>query len=290
MAEMNTGSQYFEQTLNKMYGNQQKANSTLPDMFSGANNGGAQNGLTASYWSSIIGGNDYAANSADKPLSQFDNQIHKIYDANLESQKQTLKSGYDTDVSNLDAEKIAAQKETDTNLNRTYVEAAKKAKNYNEVQNAYGLTSGAMGQARLASGNQLAGDLTGIRNQGAEAQAEIERQRSILAKEYAAAIAKAQADNDMQRAQLLYEAAQKEQDRLLQVYLTQMQIEANKPTYGGGGGGGYGYSYSSDDGDSADPYKNYQKALAAYEETKTELTEEAKKELQNPTKTKWGTM
>jgi hypothetical protein len=279
MAEMNTGSQYFEQALNKMYGNQQRANSPFPGMFSGANNIGAQNGLTTSYWSSIIGGNDYEANSADKPLSQFDNQINKIYDANLESQKQTLKSGYDTDVSNLDAEKIAAQKETDTNLNRTYVEAAKKAKNYNEVQNAYGLTSGAMGQARLASGNQLAGDLTGIRNQGAEAQAEIERQRSILAKEYAAAIAKAQADNDMQRAQLLYEAAQKEQDRLLQVYLTKMQIEANKPTYGGGGGGGYGYGYGSgsdpDSGREPTLIERANAAAAAEKDMTKWLTDEA---------------
>lgn len=267
MAEMNTGSQYFEQALNKMYGNQQKGQSSWADMFSGANNGGTENGFGKNYWGSMMGGgfgnNGFGANfgqgdgitmnNADKPLSQFDNQINKIYDASLESQKQTLKSGYETDVSNLDAEKLAAQKETDTNLNRTYVEAAKKAKNYNEVQNAYGLTSGAMGQAKLASGNQLAGDLTGIRNQGAEAQAEIERQRSILAKEYAAAIAKAQADNDMQRAQLLYEAAQKEQDRLLQIQLTQMQIDANKPSYSGGGGGGGGYSYSSNTDDGREP-------------------------------------
>jgi len=151
---------------------------------------------------------------------------------------------------------VAAQKETDTNLNRAYVEAAKKAKNYNEVQNAYGLTSGAMGQAQLASGNQLQGDLTGIRNQNADAMAEIERQRSILAKEYAAAIAKAQADNDFQRAQMLYEAAQKEQDRLQQIKLQQMQFEQQvalfrmqQEEYGsssGGGGGGYSYSrYSS---------------------------------------------
>lgn len=141
--------------------------------------------------------------------------INKMYDSNLTSQKATLESNYNTNLSNLDAEKEKAQKTTDTNLNRTYVENAKANKNYNEVQNAYGLSSGAMGQARLASDNQLQADLTALRNTQATADAEVERQRSILAQEYSSAIAKAQADNDLERAQALYEAAQADEDRLL---------------------------------------------------------------------------
>ena len=238
MTTARTGSANYEQNIDKMYGNQQRGRSEGGKDYSGGGRGNGSSG------------------SSGGSMSQFDSHINSMYDSYLEGQKATLQSGYETNVSNLDAEKEKAQKETDTNLTRTYVEAAKKAKNYNEVQNAYGLTSGAMGQAQLASGNQLAGDLTGIRNQGADAMAEIERQRSILAKEYAAAIAKAQADNDFQRAQALYEAAQKEQDRLQQIKMLQMQFEqqvkmfemqqaALEAATAGYGGGGGGYSYSS---------------------------------------------
>lgn len=226
--------------------------------------------------------------------------INKMYDSNLASQKQTLQQGYDQNISNLDAEKQAGQRQTDANLNRTYVESQKAQKGYNEVQNAYGLTSGAMSQARLAQDNQLQADLTALRATQQTADAEIERQRSLLAKEYASAIAKAQADNDMQRAQALYEAAKADEDRLLQLQkeagnlmaskndysilgqlygLTPEQIATLQGTGGGGGGGGYdgssGGRYtdsgdsastqddSSDDGAGAFEESNFSKLLTA---------------------------
>lgn len=140
--------------------------------------------------------------------------INKIYDSALAGKKQSLTQNYEQDTANLEAEQQKQQKQTDANLNRTYVEAAKAQKNYNEVQNAYGLTSGAMAQARLAQDNQLQQDLTTIRAAQQTVDADVERQRTLLSKEYAAAIAQAQADNDLQRAQALYEAA-KEDEALL---------------------------------------------------------------------------
>ena len=261
MTQAKTGSANYEQNIDKMYGNQQRGRSD--GGYGGREEGGGRG--------SGGGRGNGSSGSSGGAMSQFDSHINSMYESYLEGQKATLQSGYETNVSNLDAEKEKSRKETDTNLTRTYVEAAKKAKNYNEVQNAYGLTSGAMGQAQLASGNQLAGDLTGIRNQGADAMAEIERQRSILAKEYAAAIAKAQADNDFQRAQALYEAAQKEQDRLQQIKLLQMQFEqqvrmfemqqAAQAAAAGGGYGGYSYSGSPspaapDDDDEPEIYRS----------------------------------
>lgn len=192
--------------------------------------------------------------------------INKMYDSNLESHKQTLQQGYDTNVSNLDAQKQEAQRQTDTNLNRTYVESQKAQQGYNEVRNAYGLTSGAMAQARLAQDNQLQYDLTALRAAHQTADAEIERQRGLLSKEYASAIAKAQADNDLQRAQALYEAAKADEDRLLQLQKEAGQLMADKNDYsilgqlygltqeqidklqGAGGGGG-------DDGGSGGSYR-----------------------------------
>lgn len=189
--------------------------------------------------------------------------INKMYDGSLESQKQTLASGYENNVSNIDASMEKQQKATDANLNRTYVESAKAAKNYGEVQNAYGLTSGAMAQARLAQDNQLQADLTALRAAQTDSDAQFERQRNLLAKEYSAAIAKAQADNDYQRAQALYAAAKADEDQLMQMQkdagnlmagvgdysilaklygLTDEQLALLNRKHGGGGGGG-GRSY-----------------------------------------------
>lgn len=187
--------------------------------------------------------------------------INKMYDSSLESQKQTLTSGYENNVSNIDASMEKQQKATDANLNRTYVESAKAAKNYGEVQNAYGLTSGAMAQARLAQDNQLQADLTALRAAQTDSDAQFERQRNLLAKEYSAAIAKAQADNDYQRAQALYNAAKADEDQLMQMQkeagnlmagvgdysilaklygLTDEQLALLTQKHGGGGSGGGG--------------------------------------------------
>lgn len=157
--------------------------------------------------------------------------INKMYDESLESQRQQLEQGYQQSNADLDRQREETQKRTDASLNRTYVEAAKAAKNYQEVQNAYGLTSGAMAQARLARDNQLQGDMTAIRTAQQDADAEIERERGILAKEYAAAIQKAQADNDLARAQALYEAAQAEEERLLQQQQQSASIMAGVGDY-----------------------------------------------------------
>ncbi len=190
--------------------------------------------------------------------------INKMYDSTLEGQKQTLAQNYETGVSDIAASAEKQRKATDANLNRTYVESAKAAKNYGEVQNAYGLSSGAMAQARLSQDNQLQADLTALRQAQTDSDAEFERQRNLLAKEYSAAIAKAQADNDYQRAQALYEAAKADEDQLMQMQkeagnlmagvgdysilaklygLTDEQLALLKAKYGGGGGSGGGGGY-----------------------------------------------
>lgn len=152
-------------------------------------------------------------NSSGKSQQDY---INEMYDSALASEKAALDQSYAQDTANLDAEQEKARKQSDANLTRTYVEAAKAQKSYNEVQNAYGLTSGAMAQARLAQDNQLQGDLTAIRTAQQDIDAGIERERSTLAQQYSAAIQQAQANNDLQRAQALFEAAQAEEARLNQ--------------------------------------------------------------------------
>lgn len=157
--------------------------------------------------------------------------IEKMYGSAMESQKQELQQNYDKNVAALDEQQKKLQKQTDANLNRTYVEAAKDKQNYNEVQNAYGLSSGAMGQARLAQDNQLQADLTALRAAKQTADAGIEQERTLLAKEFSAAIQKAQADNDLAKVQALYEQAQREEDRLLKQQESAAQLMAGQGDY-----------------------------------------------------------
>lgn len=132
----------------------------------------------------------------------------------MASQRATMESNYQQTLSDLDRTQKQNTQNTDAALNRTAVEAQKANMNYNEVQNAYGLSSGAMAQARLARDNTTAQNMTLLRRQQQENDAELERQRVLLGKQYQGAIAKAQADNDFARAQALYQQAQKDEANL----------------------------------------------------------------------------
>lgn len=148
-----------------------------------------------------------------KKLTQ-EEKINQMFDANLASQKETLKQDYAKADADYVRQQEQAQKVTDANLARTAVEAQKEAVNNAEINNAAGLSSGAKAQLRLSNENQMRSDMTALRVQQQETNAEIERARSTLSQEYASAIRKAQQDNDLAKAEALYAEAEK-QDELL---------------------------------------------------------------------------
>ena len=141
--------------------------------------------------------------------------LEKIYEAQLAAQKEQLKQDYDLSDAELTRQKEQNQKITDANLTRTAVEAQKAAVNNAELHNAYGLSSGARAQARLAQENQLQANMTALRVAQQEADAETERQRGLLSKEYASAIRQAQAENDLAKAEALYQEAQQREAAML---------------------------------------------------------------------------
>lgn len=150
-----------------------------------------------------------AVNPIDKTKedAQF---INKLYDDSLSQQKQTLSDNLTQNTGALDTQAQNVQQQTQTHQQRTDVESQKGAQNLNTS----GLSQGGQSQAGLTLGNQLQKDTSALQDQKAQADAEIERQRQILASQYEAAIKEAQANNDMQRAQQLYEAAKREEERL----------------------------------------------------------------------------
>lgn len=156
-------------------------------------------------------------------MSTTEDQIKKLYSSQLASQKEQLQQDYLRADAEYAAEKEKAQKTTDANLTRTAVEAQKSAVNTAELHNAYGLSSGARAQARLAQENQLQANLTALRMQQQELDTDVERQRSLLSQQYQSAIRQAQAENDLAKAEALYEEAKRQQSNLLAQQQTQMK-------------------------------------------------------------------
>lgn len=155
--------------------------------------------------------------SATKALNE-DKYINKLYDTSLSTNKDTLSGYYKDNTGFLDTEQKRAQGQTADYVARTNVEADKAAGNFQEAPVGRGTLDAPRdtgGQEALTRWNQRQADVTALQTQQSIADAEIQRQRSLLAQEYQRAIQQAQADNDMQRAQALYDAAKAEEDQLL---------------------------------------------------------------------------
>lgn len=137
--------------------------------------------------------------------------INKLYDSNTETVKQLLQQNYTDNTGILNTEQNKAQKQTQENVNRTQVEAQAAQDEYNGPK----LSLGASQQEALSRGNATQSNVSNLNQKQADLDAEIERQRQLLASQYAAAIKQAQADNDMQKAQQLYNAAKAEEEKLI---------------------------------------------------------------------------
>ena len=163
-------------------------------------------------FSSSYGSSDSGSSSGDG----YSSYLEQMYAAALESQLESLKNSYDQNISDLDA----SSKTTDANYTEQKRQAtgenAQDAANWREMANAYGLNSGAIGQAALAQNNQLQSDLNTLSSAQAAAQTEIERQRTLLGQQYQSAINEAKANNDYELAQALYNEAVRVEEQLIQ--------------------------------------------------------------------------
>lgn len=143
--------------------------------------------------------------------------INKLYDETQNKQKQMLTDAYNVTNKTLDAEKQNVQQQTDNNLQRTNVEAQRVSQQYKPAP----MSSAASQQAALTLENQQKKNTQMLQSQQQAADAEYERLRKLYADQFSAEIKKAQADNDMARAEQLYAAA-KAKDNELRAFSQQM--------------------------------------------------------------------
>ncbi len=148
--------------------------------------------------------------SALKALNEQD-YVNKLYDSNNDTTKQLLQQNYTDNTGYLNNEQNRVQQQTQENVNRTQVEAKAAQNQYNGSK----LSAGASQQEALSRGNAQQTNTTDLQQKQSQADMEIERQRQLLASQYSAAIKQAQADNNMQKAQMLYNAAKAEEEKLM---------------------------------------------------------------------------
>ena len=155
--------------------------------------------------------------------SSYEDYLQQIYASALEAQLKVLESSYAANLSelNLSQKQIDAAYAEQKRL--TSGESDRQSAAWREMANAYGLNSGAVGQASLAQRNQLQSDLNKLNAAQASARTELQRQRLLLGQQYQLAIEQAVAENNSELARSLYEEAVRAEEALQQ----QEQFYAN---------------------------------------------------------------
>jgi hypothetical protein len=153
--------------------------------------------------------------------------LNKLYEDKSQKQNQTLTEGYNATTGVLEGAQGSIQQQTAQNIQRTDVETDKAVERYQQEQIPK-LSEGASTQAALSSGNQRQKNVTELEERRAAAEAEIERQRKLEGEQFEAAIKQAQANNDMERAQALYEAAKAEDTQWLTLKQNAATLMAGK--------------------------------------------------------------
>ena len=168
---------------------------------------------------------DTAATSA---LNEED-YINELYDTNGKKRNELLKENFDSANSLLDNAQQSTGAATDAYTERTAVEADAARELYGDS----GLTAGAQAQVLLNQENTRRRNINTLRENQQAADEEFLRQRQLLASRYEADIRQAQAENDMERAQALYQAAKQEEAQLLELQKQGAQLQLQRGSTAG---------------------------------------------------------
>lgn len=150
--------------------------------------------------------------------------IKAMYDASQRAQEEALRASYEKNTGALDYQQGKLAPTYDAAANNAAAQAAIQRASFNESANASGLNTGAGGQAELSMRNAEAANISAIRKAQADAQAELDYQRSQLTLEYQNAIREAIAKNELEKAQALYEEAKRVDESLVSTGINQANL------------------------------------------------------------------
>lgn len=151
--------------------------------------------------------------------------INGMYDAYRQQQEEALRSAYETNLANLDYQAGKLPGTYDAAAQQAATQAEINRANFNESAAASGINTGAGSQVRLSQQNALLGNITAIRKAQADAQKDLDFQRTQLQNQYQNAIAEALAQNNLQRAQALYDEAKRVDESMVATAVNQANLD-----------------------------------------------------------------
>ncbi len=220
----NANSSSLQGTIDPDRGGSASTPGSSPNAFqdpttSGGSSGGSGGG---GYYSSRSRA-QYTAPTLPSATSQ-EAYIKAMYEASLKAQEEALRASYEKNTGALDYQESKLAPTYDAAANNAGAQAAIQRANFNESANASGLNTGAGSQAELSMRNAEAANISAIRKAQADAQAELDYQRSQLTLEYQNAIREAIAKNELEKAQALYEEAKRVDESLVSTGINQANL------------------------------------------------------------------
>lgn len=166
----------------------------------------------------------FTAPTLPSATSQED-YIKRIYAANEQNAIDKLTSAYDQNVMSNQREIEKLPGTYNQSANQAAAQDAINRQRFNEAAAASGLNSGAGSQAQLSMNNALASNISNIRKAQSDAQANLDFQRAQFEAEYKNAIQQAISQNDVQKAQALYDEARRVDESIVKTAVDQANMD-----------------------------------------------------------------
>lgn len=155
----------------------------------------------------------YGGGSGDTSSNAY---VKQLYEMQSKAQVDALKNAYDKNVAALNSAAAKIPETYNTARNSTASTYAQNQQAFNERAAASGINSGTGSQAALAMGNVYQGNISALDKAQAQAVADINAKRVELESSYNAQINQALAQNELAKAQALYNDKVRADDLLLQ--------------------------------------------------------------------------
>lgn len=151
--------------------------------------------------------------------------LEDLYAAQKASALSSINAAYEKNLAALDRAEVGLAESYQNARNETAGASELAKRNFAEYAAAYGLNSGAGGQAELARNVTLQNNLNSINTQEAQSAADIALQRANAEVEYNDAIVQAEQQGNYELAAALYQEKVRVQEALLNAQIQQAQME-----------------------------------------------------------------
>lgn len=175
------------------------------------------NALAAGVVGSAASGTGYTGYSGGSGgFTSMEQYINDLYAQQLEAELAALKTAYDNNVAEVNAQNDRIAEQYRTARNQVASQNALETQRMNEMGIAQGLNTGASGQMALAQNAAYQGNLGNLWAQEAQEQAEVDLLLAQLLQEYNGNVQQTTASSNAQRAQALYQEMVRQQEAAAQ--------------------------------------------------------------------------